>query len=305
MADQLCALVSGENARTLVDSVDTVLSDCDGVLWNDDDAIPGAVETMQKLKDLGKKIFYVTNNSTKTRQEYMAKCQKMGLPVHDDCVISTAHATAHYIKNVIKYEGKVYCIGSTGLAQEFDALGIKHIGIGPDDFVVENMKSVAKIDMDPEVNCVVVGFDRHFNYPKIARAAGYAQRPGCHFIGTNTDSGLPMGDRVIPGTGALVHCVEVAANRKCHYIGKPSPSIMEDAMIKHNINPHRTIMFGDRCNTDVYLAGNCGFKSLLVLTGFSTLEEVERHKISGTEEGRKQVPSYYAPALGVLGKCLE
>jgi len=264
-------LILPENIERIVNSFDTICTDCDGVLWDGQDTIPGSVETIQKLVSLGKRVFYVTNNSTKTRKEYMAKCASMGYPAEkESCVIGTAYVTASYIKNVLNYTGVVYCIGSSGLTQEFDAVGIRHIGTGPDSDVVEDMEKAKTMKTNPEVKCVVVGYDKHFSYTKMTRAASYLQQPDCHFIGTNIDSGMSMGhDRYMPGTGSIIKAVEFASQRDATYMGKPNALMVKSILKEENIDPKRTLMIGDRLNTDIGFATNCGFQSLLVQTGVS------------------------------------
>jgi len=95
------------NAKKVLDSVDTVLSDCDGVLWTTDTVIPGGPQAMDKLKAMGKKVLYVTNNSNKSRQEYVHKFLHMGYHVVDDEIFCASYVTAEYLKNKHNYQGKV------------------------------------------------------------------------------------------------------------------------------------------------------------------------------------------------------
>ena len=95
------------NTKKLFDSVDVVLCDCDGVLWTTDNVIPGGPSAIDKLKAMGKKVFFVTNNSNKSRKEYVQKFLKMGYHVVDDEIFCASYVTAEYIKTKYKYQGKV------------------------------------------------------------------------------------------------------------------------------------------------------------------------------------------------------
>jgi len=102
-----CKILDLNSAKKLMESVDVVLSDCDGVLWNTDTVIPGGPSAIDKLKAMGKKVLFVTNNSYKSRKEYVQKFLKMGYHVVDDEIFCASYVTAEYLKTKYKYEGKV------------------------------------------------------------------------------------------------------------------------------------------------------------------------------------------------------
>lgn len=117
MARDGCKMLSMHSAKKLMESVDVILSDCDGVLWTSDAVIPGVPNTIDKLKAMGKKVFYVTNNSNKSRKDYVQKFLKIGYHVVDDEIFSSAFVTAEYLKTKRKYQGKVII---PALPQQFD-----------------------------------------------------------------------------------------------------------------------------------------------------------------------------------------
>lgn len=199
MAGSKCTRLSGALIMQLLDTVDSVLFDCDGVIWRGDQAIPGAPEVVNLLRKIGKKVFFVTNNSSKTRKMYADKMALMGFNATEDEVFGTAYCSAMYLKTVCKLEGKVYLIGSNALSQELEAVGIQNTGVGP-DHISGVQADWANVPLDPEVKAVVVGFDEHFSYMKLNRALQYLTNPSCLFVGTNTDTRLPLeGGKAVPG----------------------------------------------------------------------------------------------------------
>lgn len=138
-------------------------------------------------------------------------------------------------------------IGSNGIAKELDAVGIEHNEIGP-DIIHSTLQQFLNNDFHPEKNvgAVIIGFDEHFSFPKMTKAASYLNDKNCLFIATNTDERFPMEHYVIPGTGSIVKAVETCAERQATVIGKPNSFMCEDLIKNNIIIPERTLMIGDR-----------------------------------------------------------
>lgn len=271
---------------------------CAGVLWITNDIINGSEKVMNRFQELGKQIYFVTNNSTKTRLEFLEKAHRLGFNITEDGIISTAYATAKYLQNR-NFTKKVYLVGTTGIANELDNVGIRHTAPGPD--VTTNIQNLfAEFKPDAEIGAVVVGFDEHLSFPKMYKAATYLSNPDCLFIGTNTDERFPSTNGIVPGTGAIVRAIETCAERKATIMGKPNKSICESLINGHIIVPERTLMIGDRANTDILLGTNCGFQTLLVGTGVHSLDDVKRWQESNSNDDKKLLPDVYLPRLGDL-----
>ncbi|XP_052242673.1 glycerol-3-phosphate phosphatase-like isoform X2 [Dreissena polymorpha] len=297
-------------ALDLVKQFDNFLFDCDGVLWHGGKAIPGCPEALQKLKELGKKIFYVTNNSSKTRAQVADKCRNMGFPADLENVVCTAHISALYLKNM-NFTGKVYMVGNSSMAAALDELGIRYEGIGPDVVAASeaSFDSVAKYQTEwkpnPEVRCVLVGFDPHISYVKMIKAATYASNKNNLFLATNEDPFLPTQDSVvIPGTGSIVATVKIPARREPHIMGKPGTAMFDMLHEVHGLQAEKTIMVGDSLKTDIAMGVNCGIKSMLVLTGVDDLRRVEENQNSDDPHCRQVVPDYYIDSFATLGEYI-
>lgn len=191
-------------------------------------------------------------------------------------------------------------MGTTGITRELDAVGIRHIGVGPDVLQGQLGEAVHAFKPDPEIGAVIVGFDEHFSFLKMMRAASYLNDPEVLFIGTNTDERFPMPDCIIPGTGSIVNAVTTCAERQPTVMGKPNKHICDILEKEYKVDPKRTLMIGDRCNTDILLGKNCGFQTLLVETGIHKAVDIEKFAQSDDPEVRKLVPDVYTSKLGDL-----
>ncbi|KAK4886584.1 hypothetical protein RN001_002855 [Aquatica leii] len=289
-----------DEINEFLNSFDTVLTDCDGVLWLNNNVIDKANLVMNRFRELGKKVFFITNNSSKSREEYAIKCKELNFKCDKEEIISSAYLAADYLKNC-GFNKKVYIVGSTGITQELDNVGIKHTDVGPDVHCTTVPKLIEGIKLDQEIGAVIVGFDEHISFPKILKASSYLNNPDCLFVATNTDEQFPLNSEfIIPGTGTMVAAVQTCAGRKPHVVGKPNTYICEALVKEHNINPKRTLMIGDRCNTDILLGTRCGFQTLLVLTGVTTLNDVMEWKQSDSQDEQDLLPDVYLDKLGDL-----
>ncbi|GBM89981.1 Glycerol-3-phosphate phosphatase [Araneus ventricosus] len=277
-----------------------------GVLWIGNDAISGSVETIHALKNLGKPVIFVTNNGTKTRDEFLKKCDTLGLPATMDTFVSTSYCAAAYLKSM-NFKKKVYIFGSTGLAAELDKVNIPHLPIGPDPVVDNWMQWLGEVKLDPEVGAVIVSFDHYVSYPKLTKASSYLKDPSNLFIATNRDEQFPNeGNVIIPAAGSFVTAIEVVSGRKATTVGKPEKFMLDCIKTTHpNIDFSRCLMIGDRLNTDILLGTKHGLKTLLVGTGINSLEDVRKLEQSTDETDHLLVPDYYLPCLGELLKFIK
>ncbi|KAJ9612429.1 p-nitrophenyl phosphatase [Cladophialophora chaetospira] len=295
-----------EAIAKFLDLFDVFLFDCDGVLWSGDHLFPGSVPTLELLRGKGKQVVFVTNNSTKSREDYKKKLESMGIPASVEEVFGSSYSAAIYISRILpqshpelKKRNKVFVVGEAGIETELDSENISHLG-GTDpayrrDVTPDDYKLLAAGDpkaLDPDVGVVLVGLDFHYNYLKMCYAYHYIQR-GAIFLATNVDSTLPSAGALFPGAGSIsAPLVKMLGGQEPMAFGKPNQAMMDAIEGKFKFDRSRACMVGDRANTDIKfgLEGKLG-GTLGVLTGVSTKEEFL--------EGPTR-PAYYVDKLGDL-----
>lgn len=258
--------------RRLLDTTDAFLLDCDGVLWNGAEPVDGAADALRALQALGKRLLYVTNNSSKARDAIRERLAGMGVPAALDAIYGSAFLAARLL--VARGVRRAYVIGGPGLVTELQHLGVEVEG-GPDEpMAAVTQADFARMPFDPEVGAVVVGWDTRFAFGKLCRAALHLQAiPGCLFVATNRDAAILSGDRLMPGGGTMVAAVEVAAGRPPLVAGKPGTDVVDLAVADHSLDRGRLCMVGDRLDTDILMAERSGIASLLVLTGVTGADD--------------------------------
>jgi len=243
-------------------------------------------------------VTFVTNNSTLSRRQYVAKFERFGIAVDEADIFCTAWATATYLRHSRQLApgSRVYVIGQQGVCDELTAVGlVPHV----DSRHSNEIDSFADLDMikdSPQVSAVVVGFDLHINYQKLARAQYYLRDEQCDFVATNTDSTFPTNGTLFPGTGTIVAAVECASDRKPVVIGKPNQVFMDCITEATGLDPARTCMIGDRLDTDILFGLQAGLATLLVLTGVTKSEDLPHSSIT---------PDHVMASLGDVTRLLQ
>ncbi|KAJ9203578.1 hypothetical protein DTO164E3_2500 [Paecilomyces variotii] len=273
-----------EGIKDFLDRFDVFLFDCDGVLWSGDHVFPGTAETLNMLRSKGKRVVFVTNNSTKSRKDYKKKLDGLQIPSTVEDIFSSSYSSAIYISRILQLpenKRKVFVLGETGIEQELASENIPYIG-GTDpaynrEFKPEDYKLIAAGDsslIDPEVGVVLAGLDFHVNYLKLALAYHYIRR-GAVFLATNIDSTLPNTGTLFPGAGSISAPLIMMLGKEPVALGKPSQAMMDAIEGKFKFDRKRTCMVGDRVNTDIRfgIEGKLG-GTLGVLTGVSTKDDI-------------------------------
>ncbi len=229
-----------------------LILDMDGVVWKASEPIGDLPAIFARVHALGLRVMLVTNNSTRSPDFYLDKLAGFGVHVEPWQLITSAIATASYLKHKYPQGGRVYVVGEVGLHEALAEQGFVHA--------------------DKDVLAVVAGLDREFTYEKL-KAGTLLVRKGATLIGTNTDHSLPTPDGQIPGAGSIVGALEIASATKAIVIGKPSPASFNAAMQRLGAQPQETLVVGDRLETDIAGGQNAGCKTAVVLSGVTTEEQ--------------------------------
>lgn len=254
----------------------------------------------------GKRTVFVTNNSTKSRAEYLKKFAAKGIPSTVDDVFGSAYSAAIYISRILALpapRNKVFVLGEAGIETELRSENVPFLG-GTDpalrrDITDADFAGLADGSLlDDNVGVVLAGLDFHVNYLKLATAFQYLQR-GAVYLATNTDSTLPMSHAFFPGAGSVLCPLTNMAARQPLALGKPSQAMMDAVEGKFHLDRARTCMVGDRLDTDILFGveGKLG-GTLAVLSGVSKKSDWEA-------EAAVARPKYYVDGLGDLLAALE
>lgn len=288
-----------DSVRRFIDSYDTFLFDCDGVLWKNDHVtpIPGIPEAIKRLQSLGKTMIFITNNSMFSRQSLKEKFNQYGFDAPIENIFGPGYCSACYLKNVLNVKGKVYLVGNEAMKSELDGLGVENCGVGPDaDKPSGYVHDLLMHRFHDDIGAVLVGFDEHFSFNKIFKAASYVSNPHCHFLATNlVEKGLFIGGpdnrRRLPLVGVKVNAVAMAAGRQPLVIGKPFRTMFDCVLITHpTINIKRTVFVGDNLFSDIAFARTVGIDSTLVLSGTHGVQDIH-------DNSEQILPSYVLNSL--------
>lgn len=221
------------------------LIDMDGVLVHGRNAIPGAVEFVQRLIDGGHKYLILTNNSRYTTTDLQHRLSSSGIRVSTEHIYNSALATASFVQSQ-KPGGTAYVLGDTGLYQALTDVGY------------------TLTDYDPDY--VILGETESYPYDKIIRATQLIMA-GALFIATNPDVSGPSETGLVPACGAVASLIEKATGYIPYFVGKPNPLMMRSALRYLDEHSENTIMIGDRMETDIKVGLESGLETILVLTG--------------------------------------
>ncbi|MCM1448748.1 MAG: HAD-IIA family hydrolase [Clostridiales bacterium] len=234
-----------------------VALDMDGTIYLGSNLFPWTIGFLNQLRDNGISFSFLTNNPTKSVNDYVAKLAAMGIEARPEEIYTTAVATIDYIKLNHPGAKHLFVLGTPSMTSEFEEAGFTMSADDPDD----------------RPDLLVVAFDMTLTYERLCRAAWWAAQ-GIPYIATNPDRVCPTDKQVIlVDCGSMTECIFHATGRRPDIvIGKPNPDMLRCIMAKRGLQPYEVAMCGDRIYTDVATARNAGALGVLVLSGETTLD---------------------------------
>ncbi|MFI6318601.1 HAD-IIA family hydrolase [Nonomuraea sp. NPDC050556] len=227
----------------------------DGVLVHEGHPVPGADEFIKRLRDSGKPFRVLTNNSIYTPRDLSVRLRNAGLEVPPESIWTSAMATAQFLDDQ-RPGGSAYVIGEAGLTTALHEAG----------YILT--------DLDPDY--VVLGETRTYSFTQITRAIRLIEG-GARFIATNPDPVGPSNEGSLPACGAVAAMISKASGVEPYFVGKPNPMMMRRALNAIEGHSETTAMIGDRMDTDVVSGMEAGLYTILVLTGVTQRDQIDRY----------------------------
>jgi HAD superfamily hydrolase (TIGR01457 family) len=247
-----------------VNQYEGYLFDLDGTIYLGEELIPGADETVAKLRGRGARVQFLSNKPIARRDSYATKLSKLGIDCAPGDVVNSPLASARYL--AAEHAGKrVMVMGEAPLQQELLDAGVE------------------LTEIPEETEIVLVSWDREICWAQMD-AAHQALRQGAEFFATNPDTVCPLeGGKTVPDCGAMIAYLEASTGRALDVmIGKPSPIITQMALAEIGLEAAQCLMIGDRLGTDIMMGETAGLDTALVLTGVTDREELQDSPVNPT-----------------------
>lgn len=256
-------------------NIDCYLFDLDGTIYLGRKLIDGAYETIEFLRKIGKRVIFLTNNSSVSKNYYVKKINDMGIPCEDNDVYTSGNAAQDLLNS--DYVGKsVYLVGTEELKKEFIEKGIKLVDDNPD--------------------IVLLSYDKELTYNKLVLATRFLAN-GATYIATHPDVNCPATPVYEPDIGSMIELIYASVKRRPDVIcGKPYQAIAIGVSRLAKAPFSKMAMVGDRLYTDVLFGLNNKMYGILVLSGETTEKDLEKSNIC---------PSAVLPSVFDIKKYLE
>lgn len=252
-----------------LERIDTVLLDLDGTLYVGREAIPGAPQAVARLQAQGKRVYFLSNNSSRDKPDYVAALGAIGIPCGAEQIALSTDALVDYLQ----------------------AAGVEKLHVlGTRSFRARLAEAGFQVDAgEPEY--VVVGYDTELDYRKLTAACRHINA-GTDILATHGDIFCPSEHGPIPDIGAMLAMIEATTGKKPKKVfGKPSEEMVRPLIRRYGLDPARTLLVGDRLQTDIRMARALGCQGMLVLSGATTRDQLEEADI---------VPDFVLDSLGDL-----
>jgi HAD superfamily hydrolase (TIGR01450 family) len=239
----------------LLAGYDNVVTDLDGCIWVGETPTPGVAEALSELRQAGKRLMFLTNDTRHSPEEYVRKLWSLGIRASLEEVVTAGAAIQHVLAE--RGRGSAYVIGSSAVYRHVSDAGYRIVN-GSTEY--------------PPADVVVVAGHEGFDFDEL-RGATQAVLAGAEIIACDRDRTFPMDDGIWPGSGAIVAALEYATQRRARAVGKPEPQIFETALDR--LGAGRTLVIGDRLDADLGGAAAAGLDGAIVLTGVTSADEAD------------------------------
>lgn len=234
-----------------------VALDMDGTIYMGNSIFPFTIPFLEKLDGMGISYSFLTNNPSKSIDDYLKKLAKMGIHATEEEIYNTTIATIDYIHSHYPEARRLFLLGTPSMISQFEKAGFVSTSDDPDDV--------------PDI--IVAAFDMTLQYSRLCRAAWWISQ-GLPYLATNPDRVCPTNERtILVDCGSICRCLESATGRKPDVtLGKPDPNMLVGIQQQKRLQADEIAMVGDRIYTDIAMAFNANALGCLVLSGETTLE---------------------------------
>lgn len=250
--------------------------DLDGTLYRGSQLFPQTVPFLAQLRSLGLSYTFLTNNTSRSKADYVAKLANLGIAASEDEIYTPADSTIVHLRENLPHITTLAVLGTPSLCQQFEHAGFRLSWEAP--------------------QAVIVGFDTTLTYDRLCRTAWWISK-GLPFIATHPDLVCPTDDpTILIDCGSITACLTAATGRQPLVLGKPDPAILLAVCSRHGIGPDELAMVGDRIYTDMAMARRAGTMAVLVLSGEATAADAA---------AMPDPPDLIVSDIGELGQLIQ
>ena len=239
------------------------LLDMDGTIYLDNDLFPGTIPFLSRVREIGGRYLFLTNNSSRSVSAYVEKLGKLGIETTAEDFLTSVNALIADLKGRDPYH-LCYAFGTESFRQQ-----LREAGIPVTD------------KLEDGIDCLLIAFDTELNFQKLEDACILLNR-GVDFIATNPDWVCPTWYGSVPDCGSVCEMLYRATGRRPRVIGKPQPEMVKLAMAATGFSPEETMVVGDRLYTDIACGVNAGVDTAVVLSGEGTMEDLAASDVKPT-----------------------
>ena len=240
------------------------LLDMDGTIYLDNDLFDGTLDFLDRVKNMGGRYLFVTNNSSKSTAAYVEKLEKIGIKSDENDFLTSTDATVLYLNE--NFPGKLfYVMGTKNFVRQLKDEGVR---------VCEDVRE--------GVFGVVISNDTEITFKKLDDVCRLLTAGNLEYIATNPDWVCPTSYGYVPDCGSFAEIIERATGKKPIFIGKPHPEMLLLAMEKYGYSKEESVMIGDRLYTDIAAGYNAGIDTVFVLSGEGTMIDVDNSDVKPT-----------------------